>query len=266
VTHARHEGIHEIWDRLSDFPHSELNQALAYLFESTAALIGADDGFWLGTVRVTDGPAAETDHGNGWRMRATEFWRPNTAAKLRNAIFKRSQDYKGDITVGHTSERLCREAGVFRVHRMHDGWINFAAFSQTEHYDVFYREPRVDDRIWIVFPLNADTESYFCFDKIATASRFSVEDVTRATHVFRGIRWFHRQLLLSHGLPIASMGITAAERRVVQLLLSGSAEKEIATTLGTSFGTIHDHVAQLYRKFGVRSRAELMALWMGARR
>jgi FixJ family two-component response regulator len=55
------------------------------------------------------------------------------------------------------------------------------------------------------------------------------------------------------------------ERRVARLLLTDQKEKQIAHALGLGFDTTHNHVSEIYRKFGVRSRAGLMALWLGGR-
>ena len=54
-----------------------------------------------------------------------------------------------------------------------------------------------------------------------------------------------------------------AERRVVDHLLRGLSESAIARTLDIARPTLHNHVTNIYRKFGVGSRAELMALWLG---
>ena len=55
------------------------------------------------------------------------------------------------------------------------------------------------------------------------------------------------------------MGISAAERRVLELLLEGLAEKEVARRLKLSRHTVHNHVRKIYRAVNVRSRAELLA-------
>jgi DNA-binding NarL/FixJ family response regulator len=52
------------------------------------------------------------------------------------------------------------------------------------------------------------------------------------------------------------------EVTVLRLLLSGAAEKQMARTCELSVHTIHSYVKALYRRFGVASRAELMALWI----
>ncbi|CAJ0861364.1 hypothetical protein R1479_00871 [Ralstonia mannitolilytica] len=52
------------------------------------------------------------------------------------------------------------------------------------------------------------------------------------------------------------------ECRVLQLLLTEAAEKQIAEQLGLAISTTHSYVTSIYRKFGVRGRAGLMSLWL----
>jgi DNA-binding CsgD family transcriptional regulator len=51
--------------------------------------------------------------------------------------------------------------------------------------------------------------------------------------------------------------LTEAERRVAQLAAEGRHNKEIASTLFLSVGTVEMHLSRVYRKLGVRSRTEL---------
>lgn len=60
--------------------------------------------------------------------------------------------------------------------------------------------------------------------------------------------------------------LTPRQRDVLDLLLDGDAEKQIASTLGISRPTVHEHVTALYRHFEVSSRAELLALFIGRAR
>ncbi|GLY06625.1 LuxR C-terminal-related transcriptional regulator [Actinoplanes sp. NBRC 101535] len=54
--------------------------------------------------------------------------------------------------------------------------------------------------------------------------------------------------------------LTERERDVLRLVVTGAANQEIAHTLNISINTAKYHVANLLRKFGARSRAELAAL------
>ena len=54
-------------------------------------------------------------------------------------------------------------------------------------------------------------------------------------------------------------GLTPRAREVLNALLEGDAEKQIAARFGVSRHTVHDYVKALYRRFGVNSRGELLA-------
>lgn len=48
-------------------------------------------------------------------------------------------------------------------------------------------------------------------------------------------------------------------KETLEWLLTGATEKEIAVGLGLSVHTVHQYVKAIYRRFGVTSRAQLMA-------
>jgi len=68
-------------------------------------------------------------------------------------------------------------------------------------------------------------------------------------------------LVLSLPLPDSAelADVTPAERLVLELLLRGRANDEIAALLGRSARTVANQVAAIFRKFGVNSRRELAA-------
>src|SRR5689334_6765354 len=55
--------------------------------------------------------------------------------------------------------------------------------------------------------------------------------------------------------------LTAAERRVVELVLAGASTSEIAKARGTSPRTVANQIQSVYRKLEVNSRAELAMLF-----
>jgi DNA-binding CsgD family transcriptional regulator len=55
----------------------------------------------------------------------------------------------------------------------------------------------------------------------------------------------------------AGTELTAAEQRVADLIASGATNREAAAALFVSVRTVETHVASIYRKLGVRTRAEL---------
>ena len=57
----------------------------------------------------------------------------------------------------------------------------------------------------------------------------------------------------------AGLGLSPRVRQTLDGLLRGDQEKEIAARMGVSKHTVHVYVKQLYRRFNVSSRGELLA-------
>jgi DNA-binding CsgD family transcriptional regulator len=58
---------------------------------------------------------------------------------------------------------------------------------------------------------------------------------------------------------VEGYGLTNREQEIIAMLLDGKAPKEIAHSLKIAIKTVDFHTANLYRKLGIQSRAELFA-------
>jgi len=256
------EQVYELWDGLADLPLAETRRSIDLLFSRIAKWIGADNAFWVGTARVQSGRKAKQDILYGWRLRAAERWHPlpgEDAAFIRKILVLMERE------PGMPTRKVISEAGRFRTYRMHDGFIDFKAYRKTAQYQMYFQQLGVTDRIYCVFPVNNDAESLFCFDRSKKRKRFTDEDVRIVEQTLRGIKWYHRQLLLNHGLLVGDSPLSPAHRRLLPHLLSGESEKKVAKIVGLSPATTHKYVTDIYRSFNVTSRAALIALWMGGR-
>jgi DNA-binding NarL/FixJ family response regulator len=76
------------------------------------------------------------------------------------------------------------------------------------------------------------------------------------------IRWAARQSAVTADAPNLEevSAITPAERAVLELLVKGMTDKEIAQQLGRSEGTVKKHVSNILGKLQVRSRTEAALL------
>lgn len=54
--------------------------------------------------------------------------------------------------------------------------------------------------------------------------------------------------------------LTASERRIAELATSGMTNRDVAATLYVSLKTVEANLTQIYRKLGIRSRAQLAAM------
>jgi len=60
---------------------------------------------------------------------------------------------------------------------------------------------------------------------------------------------------------ISEAQLTGRERAALRLLCEGRSNAQIAFELGVAEKTVRNHVSNLYRKLGVRSRAEAIVAW-----
>jgi len=251
------ERIHAAWDALAEFDAARIDGSLTFLLQHLCDLVGARNADWIGVVRLADN--TPQDPVFGWRPPIVHFLHPNEKlhANIKEQARRLDLGLADEVVV-----RIVAMAGKFRACRLRDvvpdGWF------ETDFYREYYQDCGHDDAMYIAFPVNEDVESYFGIFRATGQPPFTVEERDTLAYALRGIKWFHRQLLLSHGLLIAETPLTSAERRVVRYLLTGLAEKQIAAELGQSHHTTHEHVASIYRKFGVNNRATLVALWLGS--
>jgi DNA-binding CsgD family transcriptional regulator len=77
--------------------------------------------------------------------------------------------------------------------------------------------------------------------------------------------FFHQELAPLVGRALVSVSepspaeLSPRLRQTLAFLLEGDSEKQVASRLGLSVATTHQYVTALYKRFGVRSRGQLMA-------
>jgi DNA-binding CsgD family transcriptional regulator len=244
-----HDGpIPALWDELARFPAAEAEAACRHLMGVLAVWLKADNAAWIGTARLLEGRKAARDPMQGWRTRAVMFLHPPDPAEARLA----KRGLAGlRLEFGLTLIAMAKMAGRFRVHRLHDGFVDLATFRTTLHYHFFYRDLGVEDRLWVGMPLTPQVESFFVFDRRKDGSRFTAAEARLAGDALRGLAWLQHRMMHAHGLALLESPLTPMEQRVVQLLLSDKSEKDIAAALAQSVHTTHSHIKQIYRKYGV---------------
>lgn len=90
---------------------------------------------------------------------------------------------------------------------------------------------------------------------------FTPRDDTLVSLFHQEMRWIYQ-----FDLPLMSPEVAPLSprmRQTLQFLLAGASEREIAAHIGLSLNTVHHYVKQLYRHFGVSSRSQLLARWVG---
>lgn len=248
--------IHTLWDELADLDVTALDASRNYLLKGICGMIDAHNAVWVGAVRM--GSEAKDDPVNGWRPH-TIHWL-HSSNELMGASEEQMQMLEQGI-VDVSTIRNVALSGSFRAHLMSE--LVPSSWFESAYYKAFYIDRGYHDTIWIGIPVNQDAEIYCGFYRQVGTPSFTEEERDTAACALRGLRWFHRQQMLGHGLLLASTPLTVSERNVLAGLMRGWTEKQIATAQGKSFHTTHEHVTRIFRKFGVNSRAALQALWFG---
>ena len=123
----RPSAVDDLRDTLADFPAARGDEALVHLLKTLCGWLRADNAFWVGAVRMAGGDAVRRDPLHGWRGRVARFMRSNSAIEEHTRAAMRSQE-AGDPDMA--TRALTAGAGKFRVHRMHDGFIDFATLDR----------------------------------------------------------------------------------------------------------------------------------------
>lgn len=248
------ETIARLWDELADFDAGRTADAQRHLMATLCQLLDAKNVAWVGAVRA--GPGAG-DPLRGWRIGNVGYLHDaalnlEAVKELKKRWEKRETDPLSLYSV--------RETGTFRAFSLRKAMT--AEWFESAYYRLLYASRGIHDAIMVMFPLNEDAQSTFFFHGAQSRGAFGDVEIALAARALRGIKWFHRRLMLDHGLLVASGPLSPAERKVSQLLLTEASEKEIAQQLGLAVSTVHQYVTSIYRKFGVNGRAGLMSLWL----
>lgn len=248
--------ITRLWDELAELGPRGCNEAIDLVLRRMCELIDAQQGYWIGAARVSHAPQ---DPLRGWRPRAVHYLHDRTV---------REENYQQQVrrleagVVDPSIAANVRGAGTFRVNIGHQ--LVDPSWFESEYYKRHFAPLGIQDTIFVATPVSEDMESWFGFQRINHESFFFGEEEREALlQASRSMKWFHRQVALRHGLLLAEHPVTRAERRVLDALLTEKTEKEIADELHLSPATVHTYAMRIYKKFGVRGRLGLTAVWLG---
>ena len=248
------ERIHCLWDELAAFEAAQIDGALLHLLSTVAGIVGAQNAYWFGAVRMAD---SGSDPLLGWRPRGIRYLNPlpDDATFTRERIRSIDRGAVDESTVAQA-----RLAGTYRSNRLRD--VVSPAWFKGETYQG-YLGRGIHDSLVVGVPVSTMAEGYYGFLRMRADDPFTEAERDTALYAMRGLTWFHRQVMLAHGLLVARSPLSPIERRVLALLLTDQSEKLIASALGVSPSSVHTYVRDVFRKFGVSGRKGLIALWLG---
>ena len=224
------ERIQALWDELADFELPDSDAALVHALSTFGALVRAREAAWCGVVRLGH---RSHDLLGGWRVRAR---RTTTVARGRLPLRgSPGEEVRllgrclGDVSLGRRTVCAAR--------------MN----AQT---------------ICVAFRVTAELSSSFFWHAHPRAT-FTAPDCDLLAYAMRGLKWFRRQILVSHGFEAARVPFTAEELAVLPLVLENLAVAAIAERRSISRAVVQVHVRAIAQKVGVAGRVDLLSLWNG---
>ena len=143
-----------------------------------------------------------------------------------------------------------------------DNLIDWNEWERSEMYDRYVRPTQLGQGImsgvWM-----EQTRTWSCWSLVNDRS-----DGKLTTRHQRITRLLHRQIAGMVGTTLSTWRdrtvstLSNVRRGVLDALLQGESEQQIADTMFRSRSAIHEHVSSLYRHFNVTSRSQLSAFFM----
>jgi hypothetical protein len=154
VTEEQRAAIHRLWDSLSDFPVSQVDEALTHLMKGICGMIGAGNAYWLGYIRFNAEPG---DPLNGLRPGlppgANRYLFPapihSDASRTQTVQWNRKQ-------VNDAYLRAARDVGQFRSFRLRQEMR--PGYFEEPFYQTFHASRGFHDQCVVFFPVNRDHE------------------------------------------------------------------------------------------------------------
>ncbi|VTT98623.1 family transcriptional regulator : LuxR family transcriptional regulator OS=Myxococcus stipitatus (strain DSM 14675 / JCM 12634 / Mx s8) GN=MYSTI_00406 PE=4 SV=1: GerE [Gemmataceae bacterium] len=256
--------VDRLFDELGRLPVDNPRVWSGHLLDTLRRLLGCPHtGVWLRVVpadgRVAPGPMRFFEQSGLTPGQRTDFHRlfvSNPGARHDPLLAAARSRFRPGTPVTYRREELVPERDWYRSHYV-DGFRRSIGFDHTLTSAV-----RLGDGL--VFGIGG-------WHEWGQRRPFGERSHALLHHVVGRLGWMAGQL--AHAQPPASpppVRITGTAPRLspregdtLSLLLAGCSEKEVAARLRLSPRTVHEYVTALYRKFGVHSRSELLACWVG---
>lgn len=242
-----------LWGELSEIPMANAAEASEHCLSSLARILGASNAFW---VAAAAGPARCGDPLHGWRPRAVTRLRSHPGFDQRIADVVRDMDaHVVDPMTLANAQHIGRTRAFLRAELVDD-----STWDRSVMVNEILRPIGVGDRLISTVNLGPTHEAHLGLDRDAGERGFGARERDLLQFFLLGSRLFHHQQFLFRGA--AQPALTPREREVLSLLLTEMTEREIGEALGLTWRTTHQYAASIFRKFGVRGRLGLTALWL----
>jgi DNA-binding CsgD family transcriptional regulator len=224
-----------------------------HLIDSLCQLVGADGG----------GIGYSVDFRPGGQGRLVQVHSSGFAAadERRMVIDELQPSTALDPAIG----RLMRYPRTATVTRRRCELVTEQHWYRSAYVNEISRVAGIDDSMYSIMP-GPERDSVFGFGLYRQWGRrpFSSGERELLDLFQQEAAPIYRSIFLAAD-PAPSVALSPRLEETLRGLLAGLAEKEIAAHIGISQHTVHDYVKELYARFHVASRAQLLAALLGSR-
>ncbi len=210
---------------------------------------------------------SEIEHFGKGNKQETRYLGTHRDGWISNDAEKRWREYAQSIPVERTPEYpyLTKFSGETLVLSRDQIWGR-ETWYRSHTFNEIHRECGIDDYIISVCPTAiADRCTTLWLHKGVGSRDFTNRERALVAMLHMIINREIGAFLAAADEPKLS-DLTDRRLEVLERLLMGDSEKQIAYHFDIGRATIHDHVLAIYRHFGVSSRGELLSLFIGRAR
>ncbi|ATP45634.1 hypothetical protein CR511_16900 [Pseudomonas putida] len=147
------------------------------------------------------------------------------------------------------------------------------ALKGSDYYSSYYRGLALRDEVDFVVPLTDGASLVLSIGrKGSVASREEIHMLENVYAIIKGVLGNYykhsldkgRSAVVRQGTAIGEVGatLTAREREIVDLMISGRCTKDLARYLGISVQTVKVHRRNIYSKLGINTELQLCSLFL----
>ena len=259
IPHSTQQQLHRIWQRCAEFPAANADSAMQYFMTEMLDILDADSAVWHCAARNKNFIAIPAvDLFDEWYSADVIRVTPKPPALNPLEVFKLYVKLKEKHGPDTVASGVIQAAGSSRG-ALRSDYLNDEEWADSWLLKEFYEPLNRIDLMYSVFTVDEDCESYILYHRDEGKSFFSESERNIGLTASMGIAHLHRQLMTLRGakLPCSRL-LSPKEKKVLNLLLSGKREKEIALELDISVSTSGKHLSSIYRKLEVSGQFELL--------
>jgi DNA-binding CsgD family transcriptional regulator len=251
--------VAELVGELAELSVADLDEAADHLLRCACEIVGVTDAM-LGFAKHDPRLAAD-DPLHGWRPPSP--YRPRRFGPHADhdaALLDAWYGSVGDLALDPAAASLARSSGSVRS-VLHSDVLPERLYQRAAIYELL-DVSGISDRLIGGRPIAHDVELLVVMYRRNGEARFGELERHGLLMIMAALTGIGRRIALAQGLIDARRPLIHRERETLHHLLSGRSEKQAAAAMALSERTLHHRVTALYQKFGVQSRAELMALFL----